>query len=148
AGNLKDWWLKEDNEKFVERSQQVVSQFDDYTVLDALHVNGKLTLGENIADLGGLNIAYTALQKALKEKNPGKINGLTPEQRFFLAWAQIWRINATEEYQNQQIVVDPHSPGKYRTNGPVSNMPEFYKAFGCKPGDAMGRSESERAQIW
>ncbi|WP_276499216.1 M13 family metallopeptidase [Pontibacter litorisediminis] len=147
-GNLKDWWTKEDLEKFNSRAGAVADQYNQYSVLDNLHVNGKLTLGENIADIGGLNIAFTALQKALAEKNPGKIDGFTPEQRFFLAWAQIWRINMRDEAQNQQILTDPHSPGRFRTNGPVANMPQFYKAFGCEQNDAMVRSEEERIKIW
>ncbi|MBC5993502.1 M13 family metallopeptidase [Pontibacter cellulosilyticus] len=147
-GNLKDWWTKEDLAKFNERANLVAGQYDQYTVLDNLHVNGRLTLGENIADIGGLNIAYTALQKALEKNNPGKIAGFTPEQRFFLAWAQIWRINARDEYLNRQILTDPHSPGRFRTNGPVSNMPEFYKAFGCDQGDPMFKAEANRINIW
>ncbi len=148
AGNLKDWWTKEDLEKFNARAAMVDKQYSAYTVLDNLHVNGKLTMGENIADIGGLNIAYTALQKALKKNNPGKIAGFTPEQRFFLAWAQIWRVNMRDEAQNQQILTDPHSPGRFRTNGPVSNMPQFYEAFGCDSGDKMFRAEAERVRIW
>ncbi|RAU82307.1 M13 family metallopeptidase [Pontibacter arcticus] len=147
-GNLKDWWTKDDLAKFTERATAVTKQYDAYTVLDNLHVNGKLTLGENIADIGGLNIAYTALQKALAKKNPGEIAGYTPEQRFFLAWAQIWRINMRDESQNQQILTDPHSPGQFRTNGPLANMPQFYKAFECKDGQKMMRTEAERIKIW
>ncbi|MEJ8756135.1 M13 family metallopeptidase [Pontibacter sp. H259] len=147
-GNLKDWWSKEDLDKFNARSGMVDAQYSAYTVLDNLHVNGKLTMGENIADIGGLNIAYTALQKALKGKNPGLIAGFTPEQRFFLAWAQIWRINMRDEAQNQQILTDPHAPGRFRTNGPVSNMPQFYKAFGCEQGDPMFRADNSRVKIW
>ncbi|WP_237587024.1 M13 family metallopeptidase [Pontibacter russatus] len=147
-GNLKDWWTEADLGQFTTRADAVASQYNEYTVLDNLHVNGKLTLGENIADIGGLNIAYTALQKALEKNNPGKIAGLTPEQRFFLAWAQIWRVNMRDEAQNQQILTDPHSPGRFRTNGPVANMPQFYEAFGCDPGDPMVRSDENRIKIW
>ncbi|MER2996346.1 M13 family metallopeptidase [Pontibacter populi] len=147
-GNLKDWWTKEDLDKFNAHAAMVDEQYSGYTVLDNLHVNGKLTMGENIADIGGLNIAYTALQKALDEKNPGLIAGFTPEQRFFLAWAQIWRVNMRDEAQNQQILTDPHSPGRFRTNGPVSNMPQFYEAFGCEQGDNMFRADNNRVKIW
>jgi putative endopeptidase len=147
-GNLKDWWTKEDKEKFKARADAVAKQYDQYTVLNNMHVNGKLTLGENMADIGGLSIAYSALQKALEKENPGKIAGFTPEQRFFLAWAQIWRTNIRDEAQNQQVLTDPHSPGKFRTNGPVSNMPEFYKAFNCEQGDNMVRSDENRIKIW
>ncbi|NDK55030.1 M13 family metallopeptidase [Pontibacter fetidus] len=148
AGNLKDWWTKEDLEKFNARASMVDQQYSGYTVLDNLHVNGKLTMGENIADIGGLNIAYTALQKALKDKNPGLIAGFTPEQRFFLAWAQIWRVNMRDEAQNQQILTDPHAPGRFRTNGPVSNMPQFYEAFDCDQGDKMFKAQDSRVKIW
>jgi putative endopeptidase len=112
-------------------------------------VNGKLTLGENLADYGGLSVAYAALEKALAEKGrPGPIDGFTPEQRFFLAWAQIWRANTTPEAQRLRINTDPHSPGRWRTNGPLSNMPEFAAAFGCKSGDPMVRDASVRPVIW
>jgi len=148
-GNLKNWWSEADLAAFKQRTGLVVSQYDAYTVLDSLHVQGKLTLGENIGDLGGLNIAYAALEKALAEKGrPGLIDGFTPEQRFFLAWAQIWRQNITPQNQRQRILTDPHAPGRWRTNGPISNMPEFAKAFGCKPGDPMVRGDAVRASIW
>ncbi|HZF72847.1 MAG TPA: M13 family metallopeptidase, partial [Gemmatimonadaceae bacterium] len=139
-GNLRNWWSAADLAKFKTGTGLVASQYDSYTVLDSLHVNGKLTLGENLADLGGLSIAYAALEKALAEKGrPPLIDGFTPEQRFFLAWAQIWRGNITPEAQRVRINTDPHSPGEWRTNGPLSNLPQFAAAFGCKPGDAMVR---------
>jgi putative endopeptidase len=148
-GNLRNWWGASDLEKFKRGTGLVSSQFDSYTVLDSLHVNGKLTLGENLADLGGLSIAYAALEKALAEKGrPALIDGFTPEQRFFLAWAQIWRQNITPEAQRVRINTDPHSPGQWRANGPVSNMPAFAAAFGCKPGDPMVRPDSVRPVIW
>jgi putative endopeptidase len=118
-------------------------------VLDSLHVNGKLTLGENLADLGGLSIAYAALEKALAQKGrPANIDGFTPEQRFFLAWAQISRGNMTPEATRLRINTDPHSPGEWRTNGPLSNLPQFAAAFGCKAGDPMVRPDSVRPVIW
>ena len=148
-GNLRNWWSASDLEKFKRGMGLVSSQFDAYTVLDNVHVNGKLTLGENLADLGGLSIAYAALEKALAEKGkPALIDGFTPEQRFFLAWAQIWRQNITPEAQRVRINTDPHSPGQWRANGPVSNMPQFAAAFGCKPGDPMVRPDSVRPVIW
>jgi len=148
-GNLRNWWGASDLEKFKRGTGLVSSQFDAYTVLDSLHVNGKLTLGENLADLGGLSIAYAALEKALAEKGrPPLIGGFTPEQRFFLAWAQIWRQNITPEAQRVRINTDPHSPGQWRANGPVSNMPQFAAAFGCKPGNPMVRPDSVRPVIW
>jgi len=148
-GNLRNWWSAADLEKFKHGTALVASQFDAYTVLDSVHVNGKLTLGENLADLGGLSISYAALEKALAEKGrPPNIDGFTPEQRFFLAFAQIWRGNTTPEAARLRINTDPHSPGEWRTNGPMSNMPSFAAAFGCKPGDPMVRPDSVRPVIW
>jgi putative endopeptidase len=148
-GNLRNWWGASDLEKFKRGTGLVASQFDGYTVLDSVHVNGKLTLGENLADLGGLSVSYAALEKALAEKGrPPLIDGFTPEQRFFLAWAQIWRQNITPEAQRVRINTDPHAPGQWRTNGPVSNLPQFAAAFGCKPGDPMVRPDSVRPVIW
>ncbi|HEX9129035.1 MAG TPA: M13 family metallopeptidase [Gemmatimonadaceae bacterium] len=148
-GNLRNWWSASDLEKFKRGTGLVASQFDSYTVLDSVHVNGKLTLGENLADLGGLSISYAALEKALAAKGrPPLIDGFTPEQRFFLAWAQIWRQNINPEALRVRINTDPHSPGQWRTNGPLSNMPQFAAAFGCKSGDAMVRPDSVRPVIW
>jgi putative endopeptidase len=148
-GNLRNWWSAGDLEKFKRGTGLVASQFDSYTVLDSVHVNGKLTLGENLADLGGLSISYAALEKALSQKGrPANIDGFTPEQRFFLAWAQIWRANTTPEAARLRINTDPHSPGEWRTNGPISNLPQFAAAFGCKPGDPMVRPEAVRPVIW
>ena len=151
-GNLKDWWTKEDAEKFDARAAIVGKQYSAFSPLDSVYVNGKLTMGENLADLGGLNIAYTALQKQLKKQYPTgnvpKYDGLTPEQRFFLAYAQVWRTNARPEYLRQQVLTDPHSPAQFRTNGPLMNMPQFYEAFGCKEDAKMVRVQTERAKIW
>lgn len=148
AGNLKDWWTKEDGEKFLNKAKVVEEQFNGYTVLDNMHVNGKLTMGENIADLGGLSIAYEAFMRTEQAKANEKIDGLTPQQRFFISWAQAWRNNMRDEAMAQRIVTDPHSPGMFRANGPLTNMPEFYEAFGVKEGDKMFRPEAERAKIW
>jgi putative endopeptidase len=151
-GNLRDWWTKEDAEKFEARAAMVGKQYSAFSPLDSVYVNGKLTMGENLADLGGLNIAYTALQKQLKQKYPNgnapKYDGLTPEQRFFLSWAQIWRTNARPEYLRQQVLTDPHSPAQFRTNGPLMNMPQFFEAFGCKDDAKMVRAQQERAKVW
>jgi putative endopeptidase len=148
-GNLKNWWTPDDLEKFKARTTMIANQYDAYTVLDSVHVNGKLTLGENAADIGGLAVAYAALEKSLAGKpRPAPIDGFTPEQRFFLAWAQIWRQNITPQAQRVRINTDPHSPGRWRTNGPLSNMVEFAEAFGCKPGDPMVRPEAQRATLW
>jgi putative endopeptidase len=150
AGNLRDWWTPQDAAAYKTRAQLVSDQFDAYTVVDsATHVNGKLTLGENIADLGGLTIAYAAFQKSLAGKpRPANVDGFTPEQRFFLSWAQVWRQSMRQEQARLLVNVDPHAPSTWRVNGPLSNMPEFAKAFGCKPGDPMVRSDALRAQIW
>jgi len=147
-GNLKNWWSAEDLEKFKQRTTLISNQYDAYTVLDTVHVNGRLTLGENAADIGGLSVAYAALQKALQGKPKPVIDGFTPEQRFFLAWAQIWRQNITPQNQMLRINTDPHSPGRWRTNGPLANMPDFAQAFRCKPGDPMVRPEAVRATLW
>ncbi|HUX34813.1 MAG TPA: M13 family metallopeptidase [Gemmatimonadaceae bacterium] len=148
-GNLKDWWTKTDATKYNAEAAKVVNQFDGYTVVDSTtHVNGKLTLGENIADFGGLTVAYAAMEKALGNGPRTKIDGFTPEQRFFLAWAQVWRELDREQYSRMLVNVDPHSPGKWRVNGPLSNMPEFKEAWGCKDGDAMVRPDSLRPKIW
>ncbi|MDO7849550.1 M13 family metallopeptidase [Hymenobacter sp. M29] len=147
-GNLKDWWTKEDAEKFNAKADVVGKQFDAFSPLDSVHVNGKLTMGENLADLGGLTIAYQAFEKTPQAKAGKLIDGFTPEQRFFLAYGQIWRTNTRDEYIRQQVQTDPHSPAMYRTNGPLMNMPEFYKAFGCKDGNKMMRAAADRSKIW
>jgi putative endopeptidase len=148
-GNLRDWWKPEDAARYKERAGKVAAQFTSYTVLDSMHLNGQLTLGENIADLGGLAIAYAALQKELAGKpRPAKLEGFTPEQRFFLSYAQLWRRLTRPEALRTQVNTDPHSPGHWRVNGPLSNLDEFAKAFGCKEGDPMVRNAEERARIW
>jgi putative endopeptidase len=148
-GNMNDWWTKEDEEKFNKRADVLVMQYDAFVVADDVHVNGKLTLGENIADLGGLLIAYDALNAAW-EKNPPKksIDGYTPQQRFFLSWGQVWRSNSRKKALLMRIKTDVHSPEKFRVNGPLSNLEIFYKAFGVKEGDALFRPKNERANIW
>jgi putative endopeptidase len=148
-GNLSGWWTERDTEEFNRRAEMVRKQFDGYVAIDSLYVNGKLTLGENIADLGGLLIAHGAYRRWLEGKAaPAPIDGFTGDQRFFLAWAQIWRAKQRPEFTRLLVAVDPHAPPKFRTNGPLSNIPAFAEAFGCKAGDPMVRPESERAQIW
>lgn len=147
-GNLHDWWSPEDRKKYNERAQKIVDQYSNYVVLDSVHVNGKLTEGENLADNGGLAIAYAAFKMTKEGQSNEKIDGLTPDQRFFLSVAQVWRIKTKPERMLWRINNDPHSPEMYRVNGPVSNMPAFYKAFDVKPGDKMYRSDSVRAKIW
>ena len=148
SGNLENWWSKEDEAKFKTKAAQVVEQYNAYTVLDTLHVNGKLTLGENIADIGGLSIAYAAFTKTKQFKEGKKIDGFTPAQRFFLSWAQIWRNNMLPEAQAQQILTDPHSPGVFRTNGAVVNIDGWYEAFNVQPGDGLYLAPEKRIRIW
>ena len=147
-GNLNDWWTPEDAKKFTDKANVVVDQFNNYTVLDSVHVNGQLTLGENLADLGGLAIAYEAFKKTKQGRGNEKIDGFTPEQRFFLSWAQVWKANTRDEEMANRIITDPHSPAQWRCNGPLSNMPEFYQAFNVQPGDKMYRPDSLRAKVW
>ena len=149
-GNLNDWWTEADGKAFEARAQKVVNQYDSYEVLPGLHVNGKLTLGENLADLGGTSVAYEALERALA-KDPAKrkkIDGFTPEQRFFLSLSQVWRMNCREAEIKRLITVDPHSPGQFRGIGPHVNTPEFYEAFGIKADMPMWRAPDLRAKIW
>jgi putative endopeptidase len=151
-GNLRDWWTPQDAAKYKASAQKMIDQYNGYTVIDsATHVNGQATLGENIGDFGGLTVAYAAMERALNAKGPSarkKIDGFTPEQRFFLSWARIWREVQRPEAERLQVNTNPHSPGKWRVNGPLSIMPEFAKAWGCKDGDPMVRPENERAKIW
>jgi putative endopeptidase len=147
-GNLRDWWTADDARRYNERAKVVESQYGQYVAIDTLRVNGKLTLGENLADIVGVSVAYDALQRELKEGPRPAIDGFTPEQRFFLGWAQA-RLNVLRPEQARvQVATDPHSPGQFRVNGPLSNMPEFAQAFGCKEGDPMVRPAGERARIW
>jgi putative endopeptidase len=147
-GNLKNWWSKVDADQFKERTALVVNQYNGYTVLDTIHVNGKLTLGENLADLGGLNMAYAAFMNTDQYKKGKTIDGFTPTQRFFLNWAQVWRNNALPETQAQLILTDPHSPGMHRANGPLVNMDAWYQAFNVQPGDKMYVAPEKRIRIW
>jgi putative endopeptidase len=148
-GNLKNWWSPEDLKKFQEKGKALAAQYSKYEPLPGVFVQGQFTLGENIGDLGGINVAYDGLQRFLREKgNPGLIDGYTPEQRFFLSWATVWRVRYKDETLRTQVNTDPHSPGMFRANGPVSNMEEFYKAFNIKPGDKMYREEKDRVKIW
>jgi putative endopeptidase len=151
-GNLQNWWTKEDKERFDKKTVHLAEQFDKYEPLPGLYVNGKLTLGENIADLGGLVIAYDGLVLALGGKEGMAkmplVEGMNPFQRFFKGLAIAERVNSREEVLRTQIQTDPHSPGIYRVNGPLSNMAEFYEAFDVKPGDGLYREESDRVKIW
>lgn len=147
-GNLKDWWTTADAEKFNAKAKMVVNQYNGFTVLNDMHVNGELTLGENIADIGGLAIAFEAFKLTEQGKGTEKIDGFTPDQRFFLSFAQVWRIKDRDESMRTRIQTDPHSPEHFRVNGPLSHMVEFYNAFGVKPGDKMYKPEAERVKIW
>lgn len=147
-GNLKSWWTKADGDKFNAKAALMVKQFDDFVVLDSLHVNGKATLGENIADLGGIVLGYEAFKKTAQYKAGKKINGLTPQQRYFLGYALGWLGAQRNERLANQILTDVHSPANLRVNGPFANLPEFYEAFGIKQGNPMWRPEAVRVKIW
>jgi predicted metalloendopeptidase len=146
-GNLKMWWTPDDRKKFEERASCVIKQFGEYEVQPGLFIDGKLTLGENIGDFAGLTIAYEAFKKSLEGKpRPADIDGFTPEQRFFLGWAQVWAGKYTPEAERLQVKTNTHSLPRWRVNGPLSNMPQFAQAFGCKQGQKMVRSDM--CQIW
>ncbi len=148
-GNLRDWWTAGDAKRYTAEAQKVIDQFDAYTIVDSsTHVNGKLTTGENIADFGGLTVAYAAMQKAYAGRPRPVIDGFTPEQRFFLGWAQVWRELQRPEAARAQVAVDPHAPSLWRVNGPLSNMPEFKAAWGCTDGQPMVRPAAQRPSIW
>jgi len=148
VGNLKNWWSDADNNKFKELAGLLATQFDGYRVDEETTVNGKFTLGENIADLGGLNIALDGLLRTLKGKKVEKIDGYTPLQRFFLSWGKVWRNNIRMENLLMRIKTDPHSPGEFRAIGPIVNMPEFYEAFNVKEGEKLYKPEKDRIKIW
>ncbi|MES2761115.1 MAG: M13 family metallopeptidase [Bacteroidota bacterium] len=147
-GNLKMWWTETDYKNFTDKTKLIIEQFDSFVAIDTLHVNGELTQGENIADLGGLTMAYYAYQKSLNGKKSPVMAGFTGEQRFFLAWVQGWKSLMRDAYLKQMIATNPHSPGKFRAVGPLSNMQEFYDAFGIKEGDGMYRPADKRVNIW
>ncbi|HXT47562.1 MAG TPA: M13 family metallopeptidase [Gemmatimonadaceae bacterium] len=149
SGSLRDWWQPSDSATFAKLSARIVSQYDGYIQVDTFHVNGALTEGENIADNGGLLTGYDALERALeRDGRPGLIEGFTPEQRFFIGFAQSFRGHERDESLRTRVTVDPHSPDRWRVNGPVSNSVAFAKAFGCKEGDPMVRPRAEVPDIW
>ena len=149
AGNLRDWWQPSDSVHFVEQAKRVEDQFNGYIQVDTFHVNGKLTEGENIADWGGVLVGYDALQSRLtRNGRPGLIDGYTPEQRYFIAYAQSWRIHTRPEQLRTMVTVDPHAPADWRINGPLSNVAAFAQAFGCKEGDPMVRPKDKIPTIW
>lgn len=148
VGNLTDWWTKADADQFKSKTAKVVSQYNEYTVLDGMHVNGELTLGENLADFGGLAIAYDAFKMTKQGQSEEKIDGFTPDQRFFLGYAQVWRILSRDETMRTRINTDPHSPEEFRVNGPMSNFEPFYKAFGVTETSKMYRKPEDRVTVW
>lgn len=146
-GNLNEWWTKEDRQKFEEKTKLIVEQFNQYKV-DSLHVNGDYTQGENIADLGGVVMGLEAFKKTRQNKDNIKIAGLTPVQRYYLAYAYAWMVNMRIEAQKRQIMTNEHAPAQFRVIGPLSNQEEFFKAFNIKEGEPMWRDEDERVVIW
>ena len=147
-GNLRDWWTADDGVKFKQRAAELARQYSGYTVLDNRHINGELTLGENIGDLSGMAVALRAYQISLNGKTAPEIDGFTGQQRFFLGWAQVWRRKYRDAELLKRLVTDPHAPSEFRTNGPASNIDAFYDAFAVKPGDRMYRAPNERVKIW
>jgi len=147
-GNLKNWWGKDDSVKFAEKTKLVIDQYDGFVVIDSMHINGKLTTGENIGDMGGVAIAYTAFKMTKEGQDSTKIDGFTPDQRFFLSYAQIWRVKRTDELTRRLINTDPHSPPMFRVLGPLMNFTPFYTAFDVKEGEKMYKPEKDRIKIW
>ena len=147
-GNLRDWWTQADGDNFKKRAGDLVKQFAGYSVLDNRHLNGELTLGENIGDLSGMAVAFKAYKLSLAGRTAPEIDGFTGDQRFFIGWAQVWRRKYRDEELLKRLLTDPHSPSEFRTNGPTSNIDAFYDAFGVKPTDRMYRAPNERVKLW
>jgi putative endopeptidase len=147
-GNLKNWWSKTDEEQFKKRSQLLVNQFNGMVVVDTLHINGKASLGENLADLGGILLGVDAFKQTDTYKKGVKINGLTPMQRFFQGYALGWLLQIRQEQLASQLMTDVHAPAQYRVNGPMPNVPDFYEAYNVKPGDKMYLPDSLRVHLW
>ncbi|MFB0973596.1 MAG: M13 family metallopeptidase, partial [Bacteroidales bacterium] len=147
-GNMTDWWTAADAAKFKEKSEVLAAQFDSVEVLPGMHADGHHTLGENIADHGGLSISFSAMENAIKDKRPGLIDGFTPEQRFYLGYAEVWAQNITDKEIARRTKMDEHSVGKNRVDVSVRNFKSFFDAFGIKEGDPMWRPASERVSIW
>lgn len=147
-GNVKNWWTKDDYDKFKARTQQVIDQYNSFTVLDSVAVKGALTVGENTADIAGVAIAYDAFKLTEQGKDTTKIDGFTPDQRFFISIARIWRVKTRDEFLRMYVNTNPHSPAKWRVNGPLMNFTPFYNAFNVQPGDKMYKPEAERIKVW
>ena len=145
-GNLRDWWTAEDGKQFEQRASCISDQYSQYVAVDDIKINGQLTMGENVADLGGLMLAYMAWQNQTRGKKLDPVDGFTPEQRFFIGYGQSWCAETRDETKRMYATIDPHSPDKYRANGVVSNTPEFQQAFQCKAGSAMVREN--RCRVW
>jgi putative endopeptidase len=148
VGNVTDWWTKADYEKFKAKTQQVIDQYNSFTVLDSLHLKGALTVGENTADIAGVAIAYDAFKLTEQGKDTTKLDGFTPDQRFFISIARIWRVKTTDQYLRMYVNTNSHSPPQWRVNGPLMNFTPFYNAFNVQPGDKMYKPESERITVW
>ncbi len=148
VGNVTDWWTKSDYEKFKAKTQQVIDQYNQFTVLDSVHIKGALTVGENTADIAGVAIAYDAFKLTAQGKDTTKLDGFTPDQRFFISIARIWRVKTREAYLRMYVNTNPHSPPQWRVNGPLMNFTPFYDAFNVQPGDKMYKPESERITVW
>jgi putative endopeptidase len=147
-GNLTNWWTKDDEKKFKSRADVMVKQFANYVVIDTFKINGKATLGENIADLGGILLGWDAFKNTEEYKKNEKIGGLTPSQRYFLGYALGWLGHNRNEQLRTQVLTDVHSPAKYRVNGPFSDVDAFYDVFNVKPGNKMYLPDSMRVRIW
>jgi putative endopeptidase len=147
-GNVKNWWTEEDYTKFKAKTQQIIEQYDSFTVLDSVHLKGALTVGENTADNGGISIAYDAFKRTKQGQDTTKIGGFTPDQRFFLSVARIWRVKTRDEYLRNYVATDPHSPPIWRVNGPLMNFTPFYEAFDVKEGQENFKTPEERIKIW
>ena len=147
-GNVKEWWTKADYEKFKARTQRVIDQYNQFTVLDSLHLKGALTVGENTADIAGIAIAYDAFKLTEQGQDTTKLDGFTPDQRFFISIARIWRVKTRDEFLRMYVTTNSHSPARWRVNGPLMNFTPFYHAFNVQPGDKMYKPENERITVW
>jgi len=147
-GNLRNWWTDADLKNFQGRAQCIVNEYSEFNVAEGININGELVQGEAIADLGGATLAYRAYEKSLQGKPHTTVDGFTPEQRFFLGFAQVWGENMAQQEQIRRVKTDPHAQGPFRVNGTVKNMPDFFKAFGCKEGQPMVREAAKRCAIW
>jgi putative endopeptidase len=147
-GNVKNWWTKDDYKKFKSKTQQVIDLYSSFTVLDSLHINGAMTVGENTADIAGIAVAYDAFKMTKEGQDTTKIDGFTPDQRFFLSVARVWKVKMKDEFLRLWINTNPHSPPVWRVNGPLMNSTPFYKAYDVQPEDSMFLPEKDRITIW